>query len=1153
MSASEASAQPERIGPYRIESRLGTGGMGRVYKAYDQRLDRLVAIKLILAAVDADEATRNRFQREARAAAQLSHPSIVQIYHLLEVDQDDYIVMEYVEGQTLAELLHEGPVGLLMALSLAHDVAAGLAAAHAAGIVHRDLKTENVIVTPANRAKILDFGLAKPIWHGETDAPLTGKGNILGTCRAMSPEQANGLEVDHRSDLFSLGTLLFETATGQSPFTGPTPVATLIKVCYHQQPSVRELNPNIPEEFSVLISQLLQKDSNSRPQSAHDVTAVLERIAEDSFHDSGARAQLASVVSPLRRATPSPGGRVDSSSDVISTSGSRRPGSDTSSVPWMVQTAHPEQDPTKASGIAKRTLWRRGRWMVFLGLPALLLLVFVAGFLLSRLEHSPLSTPPTAVNQASRNSLAVLGFKNLSRREDTAWLSTALAEVFSAELAAGEQMRIIPGESVARMRIELAVPTTDTLAADTLVKIRNNLGTDYVMLGSYLLLDQASDSPIRLLVRLQDTRSGDTVVTHQETGPQDHLFELVSQVGIALREKLGVSETPIAEAQAARAALSPSPEATQLYSQGLEKLRRFDALSARDFFQRAVKIDPDYALAHAALSQAWLALHYDTEAEKSATRALELAKDLPRKGTLMIEGRRYEAAAEWDNAVDTYRVLWGYDPNDIEHGLRLAHAQTQAGEGEVALRTLESLHRLPPPACDDPRIDLAEAAAAESLSDYQRELEAARSAEAKGEEQLAWTLVAQAKRLQGWALMHLGQRVEAADPLQHALDLFERANDRGNIARTLSHIGALYDFEGNLSEARRLYEQALEVLRDIGYRERVSATLTNIAQLAQKQGDLTEAMTKIDEAIGISRQIGPDSVSPASLINKALVLLEQGELEEAEQTAQESLEIFNRTGWRRGAAWTYFTRGEISLTAGDLKAAREMYAAAQALCVEIKLPHLTAYVLDGLGQVLLAEGDLAGAQKALDESIAIRSDLGERGTVAETQSTYAVLWLELENPSKAAAVARQAAEKFHQEERRDEAARAYTRLARAFLAQGRLAEARNIHVSATQYANRSESPQLRLSVDITAARLLAADGDGDADAALRRLESILDEATERRLSGLELEARLALGQIELASGKTTAGRLRLESLAADADSKGFRLIASKAAAGARSP
>ncbi len=1147
MSASETPAQPDRIGPYRIESRLGVGGMGRVYKAYDQRLDRLVAIKLILAAVDADEATRDRFRREARAAAKLSHPSIVQIYHLLEVDQDDYIVMEFVDGQTLAELLHDGPVGLLMALSLAHDVAAGLAEAHAAGIVHRDLKTENVIVTPGNRAKILDFGLAKPIWHGETEAPLTGKGNILGTCRAMSPEQANGLDVDHRSDLFSLGTLLFETATGQSPFTGPTPVATLIKVCYHQQPSVRELNPSIPEEFSALISQLLQKDPNGRPQSAHNVTAVLEQIAEDSFHDSGARAQLAPVVSPLRRsATPPPGGRAESSSDAI-------PGSDTSSVPWMVQAAPGEQDPTKESGIARRTLWRRRtRWLISLGLPALLLVVFVAGFLLSRLERSPGPAIPGPDSKAARPSLAVLGFKNLTERQETAWLSTALAEVFSAELAAGEQMRIIPGESVARMRIELDLPTTETLAADTLSRIRNNLGTDYVMLGSYWMLEQGVDSQIRLLVRLQDTRSGDTVVTHQETGTQDQLFELVSQVGITLREKLGISEVPIAETQAARAAaLSPSPEATQLYSQGLEKLRRFDALSARDFFQRAVEVDPNYAPAHAALSQAWMALHYDQEAEKSATRALELATDLPRELTLMIEGRRYEAAAEWHNAVDVYRVLWGYDPNDIEYGLRLAHAQTQAGEGETALMTLESLRRLPPPASDDPRLDLAEAAAAQSLSDLQRELEAARSAEKKGEDQFAWTLVAQAKRLQGWALLYLGRPQEAADPLHEAWELFNRANDRGSVAQTLSHIATLWDFEGDLSKARGIHEQALEILREIGYRERVSATLTNIAQLARQQGDLNEAMTLIDDAIGISRQIGPESVNPASLINKALVLLEQGELEEAEQTAQESLEIFTRTGRRRGSVWTYLTLGQISLAEGDLNTAREMYVAAQALCDEIQLPRLTAYVLNGLGQVLLAEGDLAQAQQVLDQSIAIRSGLGERGTVAETQSTYAALWLELDDPAEAAAVARQAADEFHREERRDAAAYAYTLLARAFLAQGQTAEARNSQVSATQYANRSESPQLRLAVDITAARLLAA--DGDSDAALRRLASILDEATERRFYGLELEARLALGEIELTSGKTTAGRRRLEALAADADRRGFRLIAGKAAAGARSP
>lgn len=262
------------IGPYRLEGRLGAGGMGEVWRAWDERLDRSVAVKLIRPESAEDQIARERFRREARAAAALTHPAIVRIYDIIESGEGDAIVMELVEGELLARRIARGPLPIDEAVHLGRQIAEGLAAAHRRGIVHRDLKAENVIVTPDGEAKILDFGLAKRL-EGEPEAPLTRSTAFVGTFRSVSPEQARGMKIDHRTDLFSFGVLLYEMLTGVSPFKCESATETLIQICTRQQTPVRELRPEVPEGLSSLIDHILRKDPAFRPSSVDDVIRAL--------------------------------------------------------------------------------------------------------------------------------------------------------------------------------------------------------------------------------------------------------------------------------------------------------------------------------------------------------------------------------------------------------------------------------------------------------------------------------------------------------------------------------------------------------------------------------------------------------------------------------------------------------------------------------------------------------------------------------------------------------------------------------------------------------------------------------------------------------------------------------------------------------------
>ncbi|WP_239488617.1 serine/threonine-protein kinase PknK [Luteitalea sp. TBR-22] len=304
-------AEPSRVGQYRIEQRLGAGGMGAVYRAFDESLQRPVAIKRLLPTM-ADQSRSLRFRREARMAARLNHPAIVHIYEIVETADGDWIVMELVEGKTLDRLLREGRMDIGRAVRVAREIAEGLSEAHAQGIVHRDLKATNVMVTAAGRVKILDFGLAKA-WQGDVDQEISTPGTVVGTCHAMSPEQAQGLTVDHRSDLFSLGSLLYELLTGMSPFHAATPTETLARICAYEPDPVASLEPAIPPALAELTHRLLSKSAAQRPQGSWEVAAALERIERAGGLDKGARRAVApaatEVFTQVEGATPPPSAR----------------------------------------------------------------------------------------------------------------------------------------------------------------------------------------------------------------------------------------------------------------------------------------------------------------------------------------------------------------------------------------------------------------------------------------------------------------------------------------------------------------------------------------------------------------------------------------------------------------------------------------------------------------------------------------------------------------------------------------------------------------------------------------------------------------------------------------------------------------------------
>ena len=307
------AAERQLLDRYRILAQLGSGGMGVVYRARDEKLERDVAIKMLQPGLLTDQEGRERFRREARVLAKLNHSHIAAVYDVIESKGSDYIVMELVAGESLAAKLHAGPLPIAEATSIAAQIAQALEEAHEQGIIHRDLKPGNVMITPKGQAKVLDFGLAKLFAPLGTDSALSLSGTrvLMGTPRYMSPEQALGKKLDVRTDLWSLGVLFYESLTGATPFQGTSNIAILNAVMTESFTPLREIRPDLPAFAGTIVTHALHKDPEQRYASAREMSADLQKLAHEGSdgtfpraHDSTRQPQKFEPATPAPATKP---------------------------------------------------------------------------------------------------------------------------------------------------------------------------------------------------------------------------------------------------------------------------------------------------------------------------------------------------------------------------------------------------------------------------------------------------------------------------------------------------------------------------------------------------------------------------------------------------------------------------------------------------------------------------------------------------------------------------------------------------------------------------------------------------------------------------------------------------------------------------------
>ena len=1139
-------------GRYRVLRFLARGGMGEVYEAEDLELRQRLALKTISShAGNTDSATVDRFKREIALARSVTHPNVCRIFDLGQHQPEPpqgaapppaitFLTMELLEGETLSDCLkRRGRLKISDALPLVEQMAEALGAAHRAQIVHRDFKSENVFLVPtetpgSKRVVVTDFGVARGGASDRFAAQVTGAG-IVGTPAYMAPEQVDGGAITAATDLYALGIVIYEMVTGRLPFEGSNPLTTAVKRLKEPPPPPHVHVPDLEAWWEKAILRCLERDPKDRFASSDELIAALKPPV---------RRTVRKTEAPASAPRPSPPPRIAAHS-----------------------TGMPQPRPAATSNN------RRG-----LLLTLVLVLVSAASaalFLFNRdreLDRSRV-TP--------RRSIAVLGFKNLTGSDDVAWLGTALSEMLSTELARGEALRTVPGENVASMRRQLELDASTSLTAGDLERVRSLLSCDFLVSGSYVTLGQGAQE-IRLDLRLQDAALGSQIASLARNGGQEQLFAMVSELGAELREHLGVDETGSSDDPLG--GLPPEPEAARLYAEALDQLRDSRPRAARELLEQAARMAPKNALVHSALSQAWEAEGFGDRAAQAAERAFEFSSPLPREDRLAVEGRYREATGDWPAAIEVYRNLSEYFPDDLDYGLRLVEAQISARDARGALRTLDDLRRLPAPISEDPRIDLAEASAAGLESDFERQIEASRRAGDRATRMDASLLIARARLAESQAHRVLGQLVEAESTARDAHQLYDGLGHPTGSAQALTALANVHFDRGEFDDAADRYRQVIDDYRRLGDQDGTASGLNNLAMVLRKRGDLDAAQTLYEEAATIFEATGDnlamsfafnnlgvllvarDRLSDAgrmfersrktweelghrsgvaySLNNIAAVRHLTGNLADSRALNEQALAIRRDTGEKGGEATSLTNLADVLRDLGEIEQAESSLVQAVALTEEIGDRSARAQALYSLGRVQLDRGDLDAARASHQEALELRRELEESRRVTDSNIELARVALEAGDPTTATAESQMAIVACQREDRPSDEARATAVLALALLAQDRLGPSREAADGTLRLAETSEQPAVKIAAAIVAARVRAA--GGERAEALRSLTEIEDESRDAGYIGWSFEAMLAWAEIARLSDRAAEAEERLQAVQSGAAARGLGLLSRKA-------
>lgn len=964
-----------KLGHYEIRAKLGEGGMGEVYLAHDTKLDRKVALKILPEQFAVDQDRMRRFTQEAYAASALNHPNIITIFEMGDERGCHFIVNEFIDGVTLRRVMSGPPMDFQKVLDIAIQVAGALEEAHAAGIIHRDIKPENIMIRRNGHVKVLDFGLAKlteasrSAEEADTEAVTraqvqTEAGVTLGTSRYMSPEQARGKPIDVRTDIWSLGILMYEMATGRPPFSGDTKTDIIVAIAKHNPPPLTRFAPNVPGEFEWIVMKALRKEVDERYQTIRQLEADLKKLR-----------QRLDFQSELERSMGPEGWTGDSRLSLSQTDAQGSPSvadKTTSGVVASTTTA-PAATQTRASNAESvLSVIKRHKTVAALSALALILIAVVIAFVWSGRNRATLTDKDTVLLTSFVNTTGDPVFDGTLRQALAVQLGQSpFLDIFSEERMR-EALRFMgrsPDERVTR-EVGREICQRQGLKASLVGSIAS-VG------GHYIIALEAINA-----------QTGDAIARETaEAENKEQVLRALGEAAAKFREKLGESLQSIQKFDAPiEQGTTTSLEAFKAFSLGVEQQSRGNYVEAIPLFKRATEIDPHFALAYGRLASMYYTHSQHDLAAAASEKAFELRDRVSERERLYISAGHFDnVTGEVEKYLETLQLWKRVYPRDASPFNNLAVKYNELGLFDKALVEAREAIRL------NPNSASAYSLGAAALLGLNRFDEAK---QVIGE--------AQAQKLETTAMRRTLYRIGFvqgdAAAMQYQLEWLKGRPDEYLIQGWQSETAA---FSGQLQKSRELSKVAFEIAqrhdqgdvaaqiavagagRDavFGACERVKDDTTRALAIASRQTTIANAANALaacgefNEAQRLIDELGKRSPKD-TVLNRILLPLAQARIHFQQRDFARALKLLETTSPYEGYALFQiaYLRGQSYL--GQQKATEA--AAEFQRIVDHRGSHPTApiYALARLGLARSAalSGDTSKARKMYEEFFGLWKD-----------------------------------------------------------------------------------------------------------------------------------------------------------------------------------
>ena len=864
-------------GRYQIIEELGKGGMGKVYKVLDKEIEEKVALKLLNPEVAGDKKTIQRFRNELKLARKIAHRSVCRMFDLSRDGGTYYITMEYVPGEDLkSSIKRVGPLSAGKAILIAKQVCEGLGEAHRLGVVHRDLKPQNIMIDREGNARIMDFGIARSL----KKKGVTETGVIIGSPEYMSVEQVEGREVDQRSDIYSLGIILYEMLTGTLPFDGDTPLSIAVKHTTQTPADPREVNAQIPEELSRVILKCMKKKRHRRYQSAEELLAELSNMEKDF--------PTTERVLPKRRCSTS-------------------------------------KEITVTFGLKK----------LFIRASVLVAFVLIGAILWRVLpEQGAVPTP------AAKPSLAILYFQNNSGDESLDRWGIGLSELLTADLRQSKYMRVLNGDKIFRMLNRLSLLGAKKYSSEDLKTVATQGGVDYILKGSF----HATDKNFIIIVMLQNPHTGSVVSTRRvECRGEEEIFAVTDELTKRIKLDLGLSSGQLSSDSDKKLAKisTSSPQAYQCYIGGRKNyLNGGDTHKTIEFMRKATAVDPEFSMAYKAMAGAYGQMDSIAQMWSCLRKALELKDRLSLREFYLIQGQLYSISEEtYDKAIKAYNSLLKVYPEDrcgnfnlglLYHDLEEWDEATQRFEVSIGNKEETS----------GPYVNQAEAYMAMGMYDKARRVlqdylasfpdevwvraKISNAYLCQGKLDLALREAEKALSVDSTSIYpsligdisHCeGDLLTAEEAYQKILRREETANQYYGRLK----LAALYLSQGRFEDSKREFKKTSAVAEKIGDTEGQMWAHSYLAQLHLASGDPEEAFEDWKKAQNMALQGGLDW--RLSLHLKGLIYLKMESMDEAQGTADELKRVLQERTNKKLMRYYHHLVGMLELQKGNLSQA----------------------------------------------------------------------------------------------------------------------------------------------------------------------------------------------------------------------------------------